>query len=105
MVRVSKDYVVISLPDSRSVWRYLFDIPKLGRYDFSIQRPLFQASPHTFNGEHHWEINKRGYELDRVVKDFSQLGAQLVKSYRAKENPYHRFFVFKKEQASEEISG
>ena len=95
MVRVSKGFIVISLPDVRTSWRYLFDIPKLGRCDFSIQRPLFKARTHEFDGEHFWEISKRGYELDRIIRDFSKLGAHLVKTYRVKENAYHRFFVFR----------
>jgi len=50
-----------------------------------------------FNGEHHWEINKAGYALSKVVKDLENVGGVSVsKTYRVDENPYHRFFVFKK---------
>ena len=95
MVRVSKAYVVISLPDSKPVWRYRFYIPKLGVFDWLMPRPFAKPQIHKFDGEHHWEIGKQGFELKRIVDDFS-FTASLKKTYRVKENSYHRFFVFEK---------
>ena len=94
MVRVSRRYVVISLPDARTVWRYHFHVPKLGMVNILIPRPQLRARVHEFDGEHYWEINKRGYQLGRIVKDLSLSGAKLIKTYRVPENPYHRFFIF-----------
>lgn len=95
MVRVSRRHVVISLPDARRVWRYLVHVPKFGTHDFLVPCPQFNAPTHAFNGEHYWEINKRGYPLSRVIADFSR-SIRLVKTYRVRENPYHRFFVFER---------
>ena len=64
MVRVSKAYVVISLPDAKLVWRYRFYIPKFGVFDWLLPRPFAKTRVHAFDGEHHWEINKRDYELN-----------------------------------------
>jgi SAM-dependent methyltransferase len=94
MVRVSRRHVVISLPDARPVWRYQIQIPKFGIHDFLVPRPRLNAPEHKFDGEHYWEINKRGYLLSRVIGDFSKC-IQLVETYRVPENPYHRFFIFK----------
>lgn len=93
MARVSKRNIVISLPDAKSIWRYHFSLPKLGSYDFYIPRPRLRRPTHTFDGEHYWEINKKGFELKKVVSDFSQYGT-LTKTYRVVGHTYHRFFVF-----------
>jgi hypothetical protein len=93
MVRVSKRNIIISLPDSRPIWRYELHIPKIGSRNFHVPRPRLSAPAHQFDGEHYWEVNKLGYELDRIVNDFGQL-ATIVRTYRVAENPYHRFFIF-----------
>lgn len=93
MVRVSRGHVVISLPDAKPVWRYHFYIPKLGVFDWLLSRPFHRMQRHHFDGEHHWEINKHGYHLSRVLEDFGA-ACSLTKTYRVVENPYHRFLSF-----------
>lgn len=93
MVRVSRRSVVISLPDSKIVWRYQFHIPKSGTFETFIPRPSLRTQLHQFDGEHYWEISKKGYHLARIIRDFSEY-ASLLRNYRVPENPYHRFFVF-----------
>ncbi len=95
MVRVSRRYVVISLPDARSVWPYKIHIPKFGTHDFLVPRPQLKVPVHEFDGEHYWEINKRDYPFSRVIADFSKR-LRLIKTYRVFENSYHRFFVFER---------
>lgn len=95
MVRVSKQFVVISLPDSKPVWRYIFHIAKMGDFNLMIEVPFVKAKEHIFDGEHYWEVNKKGYELERVINDFGSF-SNLIKTFRVIENPYHRFFVFQK---------
>ncbi len=92
MVRVSRRHVVISLPDAKPVWFYRLDLPKLGTREFLLPHPLSSPRIHEFDGEHYWELNKRGYPLERILTDYT--GISLVKSYRVLENPYHRFFVY-----------
>lgn len=93
MMRVSKHHVVISLPDAQITWRYQFHIPKFGSYDFLVPRPQLKLPVHEWDPEHYWEINKRGYPLSRVIADFSK-HMRLIRTYRVRENPYHRFFIF-----------
>jgi SAM-dependent methyltransferase len=92
MVRVSKKYVVLSLPDARYVWPYTIRIPTR-TLEFLVPKPRLRAPVHEFDGEHYWEINTRNYSLNRVISDLSKL-AELVSTYRVHENPYHRFFIF-----------
>ncbi len=94
MVRVSRRHVVISLPDARPVWPYRIHIPKLGAWYLLFPRPILKQSKHIFDGEHFWEINKKGYGLTRIINELDRM-CPLVKTYRIFENPYHRFFVFK----------
>lgn len=93
MARVSKRHIVISLPDAKTMWPYRVHIPKFGGHDILIPKPIFRLRNHHFDGEHYWEINKIGFELRQIVNDFSK-HAQLIKTYRVPENPYHRFFIF-----------
>lgn len=95
MVRVSKSSIVISLPDAKPTLRYGFSIPKLGFFGGVVSRPFARVKKHVFDGEHYWEVNKKKFALSRIVKDFGAY-AQLVDSWRVYENPYHRFFIFRK---------
>lgn len=98
MARVAKMGVVISLPDADRVWPYSIHIPKYGNKKFLINRPFYKKQDHLFDGEHYWELNKKGYEVDAFVGVLKEVFSEfvLVKNYRVSENPYHRFFVLKK---------
>lgn len=95
MVRVSRRYVIISLPDAKVVYRCSFQIPKIGEINLFIPKPTLRSKAHVFNGEHYWEINKKGYSLNKVIQDFSAF-CKIEKTYRVNENPYHRFFILRK---------
>lgn len=95
MARVARRKIVISLPDARRVWRYLFYLPGVGDWVLLIPRPRLRPRVHEFDGEHYWELNKYGYELEKVVAALAEAGdVRLEKTYRVQESPYHRFFVF-----------
>jgi len=94
MVRVSNNNIIISLPDTKRIWRYR--IPILKDIVFQLPLVLERQKVHKFDGQHYWEINRKGYSLKRVITDFKACNVQLISSYRVKENPYHRFFIFHK---------
>jgi ubiquinone/menaquinone biosynthesis C-methylase UbiE len=93
--RVARRYVILSLPDARKVWSYQFYLPKIGSLYFHIPRPKIGEYIHKFDGEHYWEINKKGYSLNQIISDIKKVGFILEKSYRVNENPYHRFFIMR----------
>lgn len=93
MVRVARRHVVISLPDSKPLWRYRLHIPRVGLRDLFVPRPFYRPRVLRFNGEHHWEINIEGFPLSRVQGDLERM-ARLTRRFRAPDNPYHHFFVF-----------
>ena len=94
LLRVGKKSVIISLPDAGRVM-YL-DIPRICRHKM-FNRPFARKRIHTFDGEHYWEINKKGYELHKIINTIKGIGKNynfiLTKEYRIYENPYHHFFV------------
>lgn len=102
MVRVSRRYVIISLPDAKRVWRLLFHIPILGLRTLHIPKIRFKKKKNEFKGEHYWEINKQGYPLKRIIKDLCG-ECMLIKTYTVFENPYHRFFILEKREVASEI--
>lgn len=96
MTRVAKDHVVISLPDAKTLWTYSIYIPKAGQKTIHVPRPRLRALPHVFNGEHYWEINKKGFPLQKIIDDFNR-HAKMINTYRV-EGSRHRFFIFKNKQ-------
>lgn len=94
MVRVSRGHILISLPDSMRTWYYRLHIPLVGTFRFNIPVPRLTDPVHFFDGEHYWELNKKGYGLKNVIASFSQ-NALLIRSFRVRENSYHKFFLFK----------
>ena len=96
MTRVSNRNLLISLPDAKRGYPWRISLPKFGRTDRILTRPRLKLKEHKFDGQHYWEINKKGYELSRVTKDLTEF-CDLVDTYRVFEIPYHRFFVLKKQ--------
>ena len=95
LYRVARRFVIISLPDAQELWPYQLYIQKVGPLRFYIPRPRIREREHKFDGEHYWEINKKGYPLNRIIFDIKKSGFIVEKSYRVNENPYHRFFIMK----------
>ena len=92
--RVATKHVLISLPNAQVVWRYRIYLPTLGERDFMFRRPFWKAVEHKFDGEHYWELNKKGYEVDNVLAGLSREFA-IVKHWRCWDNPYHHFILLR----------
>lgn len=97
MVRVAKRAVIVSIPNSRKRFRYIIQIPKVGDIVVLLRVPRLRAVSHIFDGEHHWELEKAGFPLNRIKRDFcSAADLPLLREYVFNGNPYHHFFVFEK---------
>ncbi len=94
--RVSSAYAILSLPDVDRVYRFNMQIPLLGEIKKLIPLPRLKKPVHQFDGEHYWEIGKKGYLLSRITDDIQKTGFKIESTYRVLENPYHLFFVLKK---------
>jgi ubiquinone/menaquinone biosynthesis C-methylase UbiE len=92
--RVTSDFTVLSLPDVSRHYYIDVALPKVG---FSISRDVqWRPHDHIFDGEHHWEIGKRGYLLPKVLASMREAGFTPMRHYRIWELPYFRFFVLAK---------
>lgn len=104
MARVARSHVLISLPNARKLWRSLVYVPRFGALQFQIPKPQFRAPVHSFDGEHYWEIGKRGYEFALVADQFSSAAdVTLVKDFRCDENTYHHFLLFASNRARSQV--
>ena len=91
--RVTRDRVVISLPHFGPPIKFLCKIPLLPEIKFAIKIPYYRK--HVFNGQHYWEIGKRGYPTKRI-RSIMQKHFTLLEDFVPFENQYHHFFVLKK---------
>jgi len=98
LFRVAKKAVILSLPNDERVTH--IHIPKIMDKKL-IKTPFIRMKQHVFNGEHYWEINRKGYEINKIIKIIKNVGNTfnffLEKEYRIFEHPYHHFFVLKKQ--------
>lgn len=91
--RVTRCDVIISLPDSSRAWEFDFRFSSFVVRRLHFPLPFVWPARHFFDGEHFWEIGKRGYPLGRVIAALESGGLGVVQTFRVPGNPYHRFFL------------
>src|SRR3989344_6766324 len=91
--RVARNAVVLSLPHFGPPVKFLLKIPFLPEISFAFKIPFLRK--HTFNGQHYWEIGKRGYSV-RVIRDILERYFTIKKEFIPFENQYHHFYILKK---------
>lgn len=96
MVRVAKKYIIISLPNAKKISTYSLPVPFGKKLQVTIPKMKIGKKYHEFDGQHYWEINKKGYPIKKIVADFGSGKVELINSYRVKENSYHHFLIFRK---------
>jgi len=93
IARVTTHTALLSLPYFGPSLRGEFKMPFLPRIRFAWKIPY--PKKHYFNGEHYWEIGKRGYSLRRIRRIIGKYFI-LEKEFVPFENQYHHFFILKK---------
>ena len=93
LMRVARTHVIVSLPHFGPPVKFLLKLPFLSELRIAFKIPY--PKTHVFNGQHYWEIGKRGYPARRIRAVFLHHGT-LLKEFVPFENQYHRFFVLKK---------
>lgn len=93
LLRVSKKHVVISVPHFGPPIKFLLKIPFLPEIRFAWKFPY--PITHRFNGQHYWELGKKGYPVSRVRTAISK-HARIIKEFIPFENQYHHFFILEK---------
>ena len=90
--RVSKKYVVLSLPHFGHSITLSIKIPLIKEKRLAIRIP--HPIAHKL-GEHYWEVGKRGYSLSKIKKILKKY-FKIKKDYIPFENQYHHFFILEK---------
>jgi len=95
--RVSRRNVILSLPDASRIFIASLNIHGIMRKEFVVPFPSdLKKQEHKFDGEHHWEIGKKGYELKRIIRDIQGSSLKIARTYRSKKAPHFRFFTLEK---------
>jgi predicted SAM-dependent methyltransferase len=92
------DKLIITLPHTNmgaAFWYIAWKIPMFKKSDYST-KVFFRRKKHVFNGQHYWEIGKRGYSLNKVLKDMTGSGWKVDSTYINPDNTYHRVFMLSK---------
>lgn len=85
--RVARRWVLLSLPDVTPCLRF-----QLSEKRVFWDLPNLRPRTHEFNGEHYWEIGKRGYPRSLIERCVEQAGLVIEEKFRVFELPYHHFF-------------
>lgn len=93
LARVTRTSAVISIPHPGYVFLLIGKIPLLRRFSFLQKIPFFWQT-HQFNGEHYWELGKRGYSEKRFLALAREVGFSLVEAGAYPDDPAHHYFLF-----------
>lgn len=86
----AKSFVILSLPHFGIKFRFGIKMPLFKERRLFIQLPYYKE--HFFDGEHYWEVGKKGYPIKLIVSKLSNL-FKVERYYLIAENPYHIMFV------------
>ena len=90
--RVAQNKVIISVPHFGPSVRIRLKVPLLPEVSCAFKIPI--PLTHTFNGQHYWELGKRGYRVSSFRNELTKYFV-IEKEFVPFENQYHHFFVLK----------
>lgn len=97
LARISKKYVIISLPYRSSYFELILKFPgirtlfKRNFFDLSLRFPIAFKGFDT-SGQHHWEIDRKKFSLGKVRKALEQRFS-IKEEFSPLLNKFHYFFI------------
>jgi SAM-dependent methyltransferase len=93
--RLARDALVLSLPDGGPYAKFSFRVSRYGQFRVFLPLDRLFRKNHHYDGQHYWEINRRGYAEHAVRRAIEKGGWKIILNRRLFENPGHRFYVLK----------
>jgi ubiquinone/menaquinone biosynthesis C-methylase UbiE len=94
--RVTKNGLILSLPDPQPNYFVLLRLPKIRRFHWAYTRHRFPSHDYVQSrwelAGHYWEIGDRGNQLRDIKEALRNAQWHVVRTWRVPEKPYHRFF-------------
>lgn len=95
LARVAKNAVLVSVPHFGPPIHFQIKIPFLPLLTFFQKIPF--PKTHVFNGQHYWELGKKGYPPSRL-RELMQTYFSIEKEFVPPGNAYHHFFILRPRQ-------
>lgn len=93
LARVSKKFVVISVPNSSwYIKLFIKFYSKMSGIRLFIPVRRFIGYKHKFDGQHYWELGRKGTSLKKIRGKLAKY-FDIYSEERFFENPYHHFFL------------
>lgn len=93
--RVTKRWALITLPHAGYVFSLTSKLPLLPWCSWVQKIPFFWEK-HAFQGEHYWELGKRGWSRRRLKKVLTAVGFFVREVRLHADDPAHVFFLCEK---------
>ena len=94
--KVTSNRAIISIPDRTITYKLLFKLPIIKQKSFTLRIPKFLNKTHTFDGQHYWELGKKGFSVHSFEQLIKSSGFKIKESFQDFEVHSHHFFVLEK---------
>jgi len=96
MYRVSRKYVVISVPDAGRTFSFRLKIPGFPKIQYVWNMPTRRSHVMKEESGHYWELGTKEYSTKKLKKEVAGAGFSIINMFTLFEHPYHRFFILEK---------
>lgn len=93
--RITSNWALITLPYSGSCITLSSKIPLLKKQEWTLKIPHFWMD-HTFDGQHYWEVGKKGYSKSTIRRVAEESGFRVRQMKTHADDPSHIFILLQK---------